>query len=76
MTYRPCNSRKSNFVTEPFYDHLLPDLAAQGKTVIAVTHDERYFHVAHRIIKMELGHIKSDVRPQASSLGVAAETVL
>lgn len=58
-----------------FYDQLLPDLAAQGKTVIAVTHDERYFHVAHRIIKMELGYIESDVR-QAPSPGVAAETLL
>lgn len=44
-----------------FYEQLLPDLAARGKTIVAVTHDERYLHVAHRVIKMELGHIESIV---------------
>jgi putative ATP-binding cassette transporter len=42
-----------------FYEQLLPELAARGKTVIAVTHDDRYFHVAHRVVKMELGRIVS-----------------
>lgn len=40
-----------------FYEQLLPDLAAQGKTIVAVTHDERYLHVAHRVIAMEFGRI-------------------
>lgn len=40
-----------------FYEQLLPDLAAQGKTIVAVTHDERYLHVAHRVITMEFGRI-------------------
>ncbi len=44
-----------------FYEQLLPDLAARGKTIIAVTHDEHYLRVAHRVIKMELGHIESIV---------------
>ena len=57
-----------------FYDQLLPELAARGKTVIAVTHDERYFHVAHRMIKMELGRIESDVRPLPND-GMLPETV-
>jgi putative ATP-binding cassette transporter len=46
-----------------FYEQLLPDLVARGKTVIAVMHDERYLHVAHRIVKMELGHIESVISP-------------
>jgi putative ATP-binding cassette transporter len=50
-----------------FYAHLLPDLQARGKTVIVVTHDERYFHVAHRLIKMELGQIDSDMRQTPDS---------
>ena len=38
-----------------FYDTLLKDLKAQGKTIIAATHDDRYFGVADRVIKMEYG---------------------
>jgi len=42
-----------------FYETLLPELKAAGKTVIAVTHDDRYFHCADRIIKMEYGKVES-----------------
>jgi putative pyoverdin transport system ATP-binding/permease protein len=40
-----------------FYDELLKKLKAEGKTVIAVSHDDRYFHLADRVIKMEYGKI-------------------
>jgi putative ATP-binding cassette transporter len=40
-----------------FYEVLLRDLKAQGKTIIAVTHDDHYFHVADRILKMEYGRL-------------------
>lgn len=38
-----------------FYNVLLPELKAKGKTIIAVTHDDNYFHAADRIYKMEYG---------------------
>lgn len=38
-----------------FYDVLLPELKAKGKTIIAVTHDDNYFYAADRIFKMEYG---------------------
>jgi putative ATP-binding cassette transporter len=38
-----------------FYTRILPDLKAKGKTVIAVTHDDRFWHVADRVIKLDLG---------------------
>lgn len=41
-----------------FYDTLLPNLRRRGKTVIAVTHDERYFDRADRILLMQDGHLK------------------
>jgi len=38
-----------------FYDNLLPELKAKGKTIIAVTHDDKYFYAADSIFKMEYG---------------------
>lgn len=40
-----------------FYDTLLPNLKRQGKTVIAVTHDDRYFDRADRILVMRDGQL-------------------
>lgn len=40
---------------EVFYRELLPALKAEGKTILAITHDDRYFHLADRIIKLEEG---------------------
>jgi putative ATP-binding cassette transporter len=42
---------------EVFYSQLLPELKARRKTVIVVSHDDRYFHVADRIIKLDSGQI-------------------
>jgi putative ATP-binding cassette transporter len=38
-----------------FYETLLPQLKGQGKTIIAVTHDDKYFGLADRVVKMEYG---------------------
>lgn len=40
-----------------FYEVLLKDLKAKGKTVIAVSHDDRYFFAADKVIKLEYGQI-------------------
>lgn len=45
---------------ELFYTKLLPDLKAQGKTVLAISHDDHYFHIADRIIRLDYGNISSD----------------
>lgn len=41
-----------------FYNTLLPELKERGKCVIAVTHDDKYFYAADRLIKMEMGNFK------------------
>ncbi len=41
-----------------FYEELLPDLKARGKIIICVTHDERWFHIADRVYKMNEGRIE------------------
>ncbi|MDM8548871.1 cyclic peptide export ABC transporter [Desulfobacterales bacterium HSG2] len=40
-----------------FYESLLPSFKARGKAVIAVTHDDRWFHVADRVMRLEYGQI-------------------
>lgn len=45
-----------------FYEVLIPKLKRDGKTIIAVTHDDAYFHHADRIIKFDYGLIVKDVQ--------------
>ena len=40
-----------------FYGHLLQDLRRRGKGVIVVTHDDRYFHLGDRVLKLEEGKL-------------------
>lgn len=40
-----------------FYTTLLNDLKARGKTVVVITHDDRYFHLADRCIRLENGKV-------------------
>lgn len=53
-----------------FYHRLLPELRAEGKAIIAVTHDDRYFDVADRILKMDGGRL-TELR-NATRVGLAA----
>jgi putative ATP-binding cassette transporter len=39
------------------YEELLPRLKSEGATIIAATHDDRYFHIANKVIKMEHGKV-------------------
>jgi len=40
-----------------FYTELLPELRARGKGVAVITHDDRYFHLGDRIIKLDEGKV-------------------
>ncbi|MEM9920681.1 MAG: ATP-binding cassette domain-containing protein, partial [Bacteroidota bacterium] len=40
-----------------FYRKLLPEMKAQGKIVIAITHDDHYFDVADKVMEMKYGHL-------------------
>jgi len=42
---------------EVFYTELLPELRVRGKGVAVITHDDRYFHLGDRIIKLDEGKI-------------------
>jgi putative ATP-binding cassette transporter len=40
-----------------YYEELLPTLKREGKTTIAISHDDRYFHCADQVIKLDYGQI-------------------
>lgn len=40
-----------------FYEEVLKELKNQGKTIIVVSHDDRYFHIADRVMKMDFGSV-------------------
>lgn len=46
-----------------FYTELLPDLRRQGKTVVVISHDDRYFDVADQVLHLRAGQ---PVAPEAS----------
>lgn len=50
------------FFKEVFYYELLPELKSRGKTVVVISHDDRYYHVADRIIKLDYGKLEYDSR--------------
>jgi putative ATP-binding cassette transporter len=45
-----------------FYESILPGLRREGRTIIAATHDDRYFSVADRVIKLEYGQLVPAVK--------------
>ena len=40
-----------------FYETLLLELKAKGKTVVVLSHDEKYYRIADRIIKLDYGQL-------------------
>jgi putative ATP-binding cassette transporter len=61
-----------------FYTKLLPDLKARGKTVLVITHDDRYFDIADRIIKLDYGKVAvaaTSMPTQGNGTNVRAEHV-
>ena len=45
---------------EVFYTEILPQLKRDGRTVIAVSHDDKYWHLCDRRIVMDLGGLTAD----------------
>ncbi|OTA14504.1 Cyclic peptide transporter [Xenorhabdus vietnamensis] len=38
-----------------FYEKILPEMKQRGKTVVVITHDDHYFHLADRVFRMDSG---------------------
>jgi putative ATP-binding cassette transporter len=50
-----------------FYRQILPELKRRGKTVFVITHDDRYYDAADRLIKLERGQVEGDLRAVVSA---------
>ncbi|MCY7337619.1 MAG: cyclic peptide export ABC transporter, partial [Chamaesiphon sp.] len=48
---------QDTFFREIFYQQLLPELKQRGKAVLVISHDDRYFHLADRLLKLDYGQI-------------------
>lgn len=46
-----------------FYTQLLPDLKRLGKTIIVISHDDRYFDVADQLVRLSRGQVACDPQP-------------
>jgi cyclic peptide transporter len=51
-----------------FYRTVLPEMKRRGKTVIVISHDDRYFSTADRICKFEVGRLVELCTPAAAPL--------
>jgi putative ATP-binding cassette transporter len=45
---------------EIFYRRILPDLQQRGKTIFVISHDDRYYNLADRILKLDYGKVVYD----------------
>lgn len=49
-----------------FYQQVLPSLRAEGKAILVISHDDRYFNVADQVIWMESGQVSRIDYPNAA----------
>jgi putative ATP-binding cassette transporter len=45
-----------------YYEELLPRLKREGRTILAVSHDDRFHHIADRVVTMRYGRIEADIQ--------------
>jgi len=46
-----------------FYTELLPDLKRLGKTIIVISHDDRYFDIADQLVRLRAGQVVREMTP-------------
>jgi putative ATP-binding cassette transporter len=60
---------------EVFYKRLLPELKLRGKTVLVISHDDRYYYLGDRILRLDFGKLVEDLSVQSNvDVGALSET--
>jgi putative ATP-binding cassette transporter len=62
------------YFREMFYTQILRELKMRKKTIFVITHDDRYYHVADRIIKLEEGRVITDCRKAEPEMATQQST--
>jgi putative ATP-binding cassette transporter len=45
------------YFRKKFYTEIIPLIKAEGKTILAITHDDHYYHCADKLYRMEYGRL-------------------
>ncbi|WP_432973938.1 cyclic peptide export ABC transporter [Dactylosporangium sp. CA-233914] len=53
---------------EFFYSELLAELRAQDKAVVVITHDDRWFGAADRLVRLDFGQIRAEEVPRGHTV--------
>ena len=53
-----------------FYRHLLPEMREKGKIIIAITHDDHYFDIADKVLKINQGQLEEYIIKPVTAAGV------
>lgn len=48
------------YFKDVFYLNLLPELKKRGKTVVVISHDDRYYHLGDRLLKLDYGQVSQE----------------
>lgn len=56
---------------EVFYTEVLPELKRMGKAVLVITHDDRYFHFADRLVRLESGKLLATEQSAGAEVAAA-----
>lgn len=61
---------------EVFYREILAELRRRGKAVVVISHDDRYYHLADRVVKLVDGQVEHDGphAPHAPEAPISAGT--
>jgi len=43
-----------------FYERLLPELRDRGKSIVVISHDDRYYHLGDRVVKLDYGTLSAE----------------
>jgi cyclic peptide transporter len=52
-----------------FYRHLLPEMREKGKIIIAITHDDHYFDIADKVLKINQGQLEEYIIKPVTAAG-------